>query len=277
MTYELFVPQLDNCVLCGGRAMGGLDCTCASMAMWLFRASQGKIRTTSCHVRDLTNDCSGGNTLDQMTSIADHYGIKGYTLYKPTTTAHLQKLLQTGRYGAIFDIDYSPLANTVHDCFRGNFFGNHAVYGSLGYTRVVRYGDPGADNRDGASGGIPNGYQLLDWYTAWRAAGMLQVNGTQTLNQRNGPGHVYALLTPADPPASVIEVDVAISGPTALYSSPGGHAVRNVAKASYRCEARKDSGAWWYRIVTRSDGTTAANKGLYFRPGRYTDSTRIQP
>jgi hypothetical protein len=242
------------------------------MAMWLFRASQGKIVTTSCHVRDLTNDCEGGTNLDQMVRVADHYGIKGYTLYKATTTDHLERLLQTGRYGAIVDIDYSPLANTVHDCFRGRFFGNHAVFASSGGATTCRYGDPGADNRDGKPGGIPDGYQNIGWATLWKAAGMLDLGG-RTLGQ----GSVYALLTPVDPPVSTIECDVVISGPTRLFSAPGGKYVRSVAKADYLCEARKYSGAWWYQIRTRSDGSAAANRGLFFRPGKYTDSTRVEP
>jgi len=276
MVAEVFVPQLDGCHLCG-TDVSGLNCTCSSMAMWLYRASQGVIKTTSCHVRDLTNDCSGGTNLEQMTTIADHYGIKGYTLYRPTTTAHLESLLKTGRYGAIIDIDYSPLACTSHDCFRCRFFGSHAIFGSIGYATALRYGDPGADNRDGKTGGIPDGYQNISWSTIWRAAGLIDVGGGQTLNQRNGFGHVYALLTPVDPPASSIECIVVISGPTALYNRPGGKVVRNVSKASYHCTAKKYNGGWWYKIDSRSDGTAAANKGLYFRPGKYTDSTRIEP
>jgi hypothetical protein len=269
---ERFVPQLDGCNLCGNPNMGGLNCTCASMAMWLYRASQGKIVTTSCHVRDLTNDCQDGTNLDQMTKVADHYGIKGYTLYKATTTAHLQRLLQTGRYGAIIDIDYSPLACTVHDCFRCQFFGNHAVFGSSGSANYLRYGDPGADNRDGKAGGIPDGYQNIAWATIWRAAGMLDL-GTHTLGQ----GSVYALLTPVDPPTATVECEVVISGPTALYATPTGNYVRSVVKADYLCEARKYSGSWRYKIISRSDGTAAANKGLFFKPGKYTDSTRVTP
>jgi hypothetical protein len=275
VTYSIFVPQLDGCVL-RGESIGGRNCTCASMAMWLYRASQGKITTTSCHVRDLTNDCDGGTNLDQMVEIAKHYGITGYTLYKPTTTSHLEALLKTGRYGAIIDIDYSPLACTSHDCFRCRFFGNHAVYGESGNAITLRYGDPGADNRDGVAGGIPAGYQNIAWATMWKAAGLLDVGG-MTLNQKRGWGHVYALLTPVDPPVSTIECDVVISGPTALYSSPGGNRVRFVRAAEYLCEARKYSGSWWYKVITRSDGSVAANKGLYCRPGKYVDSTRIEP
>ncbi len=276
MTSELFVKQLDGCDLCGNPNMGGLNCTCAAMAMWLFRASQGKVTTTSCHVRDLANDCKDGTNLEQMTAIADHYGIKGYTLARPTTMAHVEALAKSGRYGIEIDIDYSPLAGTVHDCFRERFFGSHAVFISSGTATTARYGDPGADNRDGKAGGIPNGYQNIDWGTLTKAAGMLVIDASgETMNSRYGYGHVFALITPADPIPTTTKVRVTIRGLTALYNKPYGTHVRNVLKASYICEASKVSGLWWYKIISRVDGSLAANRGLYFKPNRYTSSTRI--
>ncbi len=216
MTVERFVKQLDGCSLCGGAVTGGDNCTCASMAMWLYRASQGKIVTTSCHVRDLTNDCVDGTNLDEMVAIAQHYGISGYTIYKPTTVDHLRALLATGRYGAIIQIDYSPLQNTPHDCFRGGFSGGHAGYLSLGYATAARWGDPGADGR---YAGCPNGFANLAWSTIERAAGLLEIDPRThaTMNDRFGYGHIFALLTPRDPDPIPTP---APGGPKVVLSAP---------------------------------------------------------
>ena len=67
---------------------------------------------------------------------------------------------------------------------------------------------------------------------------------------------------------------VVISGYTPLYVKPGGARSGAVRKASYLCSRAAVNGQWWYRIITRTDGTRAANAGKWFRPNRHTEVTR---
>src|SRR6478752_139636 len=191
MVAEIFVKQLDGCAY----HSGGENCTCACEAMWLYRASQKAIHTTACHVRELSGDTDGGTRLEQMQTVSQHYNITGGALYRPTLATTLQAMVVSGRYGAIIDIDYSPLAGSRYDCFDGNFRGSHALYLSTGTPTTVHYADPGADGRRDS---IPSGYQDAPWSLLVKAAGLLDLGG-QTLTQKYGPGHVYAYVTPADP------------------------------------------------------------------------------
>lgn len=269
MTYSIFVPQLDGCTY----HAGGDNCSCATEAMWLFRASQGKIRTTSCHVRELTGDKVAGTNLDEMVDVSAHYGITNGVLWKPSRFDDVRHAVVYGRRGSHLQLDYSPIAASPYDCFSGRFFGGHDVYLDSGDDTHAVVGDPGADGR---RPGIPTGYQQIPWTLLAKAAGMLVINTAgQTMNDRYGPGHAFAYLTPADPVPAYVSVNVVIHGATPLYDKPFGARVRAVRSASYRCQARQYQGVWWYRIISRSDGTLAANHGLYLRPSRYTDSTRL--
>ena len=265
MTYELFDPQLVRtgaslCTLCGGKVMNGLNCTTCSMAMWLYRATQGRVKTTGCHVRDLTNDCTGGTNLRQMTLIADHYGVTGYRLYQPIDFDTLVGLIKTGRYGAILDLSYSTIAGGPYDRFHDSFFGNHAVYISGPYTSTtLRVGDPGA----GDYASIP--ISLLK-----TAAGRLDLGG----GIRLGYGKAYALLTPIDPATATTTYKAVITAPSSsplrLYYAPDGAKDGAVTTATYTVTRSKVAGLWWYRI-----GGTGGNRGKYFKPNRYTHITVI--
>lgn len=204
MTYEIFTKQLDGCTyLVDGRPSGGSNCSCAAEADWLYRASQGRIHTTSCHVRSLTGDRSGGTTLDEMQAVSEKYGITLGRVYRPMLFSTLRMILLGGRHGAIVQIGYSAIRGTPYDCFRGNFGGGHAVYASRASSTAARIADPGADGR---YAGCPSGYQSYPWSVLANAANKLPIKVDQstgrillTLEQDVGPGHVYAYVTPADP------------------------------------------------------------------------------
>ena len=184
---DIFVRQLDGCTY----VYGGLNCTCAVHAMWMFRASQGRVNVTACSVRRETGDKSGGTHLGQMEPISRAHGITGGVVYRPIAATTLVDLLETGRYGAHVQGSYSAFAGTQYDCFPG-FRGNHDWYVSGPSTGSTwRVGDPGADGR---RAGIPKGYQDIPIALMLRAAALLDVGG-RTL----GTGKVYAYITPPDP------------------------------------------------------------------------------
>jgi hypothetical protein len=268
MVYEIFTKQLDGCTYCSG----GLNCTCACHSMFEYRASQGRLHRTACAVRTETGDKSGGTNLEQMQELADARGIPT-TLWRPGSFAKLVTLIRTGRYGAHLQGGYAVLANTAWDCFEGNFRGNHDIYLSAGGANNVREGDPGADER---RGDIPAGYQSMPWDLAEKFAGRLDVGSGVSLATKYGAGHVYALITPADPIVSATRYVVSIRGDathrTNLYSAPYGTYVGAVTKATYICTRAKVGGLWWYRIVGTVTGAPTVNRGRYFKPNRYTSA-----
>lgn len=222
---DIFVKQLDGCVLCGGKAMGGLDCTCACEAMWLFRASAGRVNTTACHVRDITNDCEDGTNLGQMDLVSRHYGITTGKVYRPATTSLILDLLQSGRYGIIWQGSYEPLSGTKYDCFFGKFKGNHAWYlsGPGSSPGMARTGDPGADGRCRSHGACaPHSYQDVPISLLVRAAGLLDLGGHNL-----GAGKVYAYVTPPDPVAPVQHYKSVVSKATSLWNDTTGRWVYN--------------------------------------------------
>src|SRR5690242_1205105 len=187
MSTNLFVKQLDGCTYMSG----GFNCTAASEAMWLYRASQGRIHESSCQVRTETGDRSGGLTLEEAQAVSVKHGITGGRLYKPTDFSILKTLLLTHRYGAIVQIGYSVIAGTALDCFDGGFRGGHAVFVRDGGT-YASVGDPGADGRRPS---IPSGWQAYSWSILAKAAAALPLGNGSVL----GAGKVYAYMTPADP------------------------------------------------------------------------------
>lgn len=189
MTYEIFVKQLDGC----GYMAGGYNCTCASDAMWLFRASQGRVHTTSCAIRTATGDRSGGTNLTQVDAVNDRLGVAGGRIYRPITAAALSGLIATGRYGAIIQVLYAPLSGSPFDCWSGRFKGNHAMYisGPGAKSGTWRVADPGADGR---RAGIPRGYQDIPAALMFTAAARLDLGGHEL-----GTGKAYVYMTPPDP------------------------------------------------------------------------------
>jgi hypothetical protein len=262
MTIELFVPQLvrlgaPTCILCksaaypDGKLMNGLNCTCAVEAMWLYRASQGRLNVGACHVRDLTNDCSGGTDLQQMKAVSVHYGFSG-TLYQPVAFDTVASLVATGRYGAHLQISYRAFVGTPFDREATRFQGNHDIFGSTrGKTSgTTRIGDPLATG----FADIPN--SLLK-----TAAGLLDIGGGVTLNTEAGYGKCYAYLTPADPALWGTDVSAAIRA-----VDPGG---TKVAAA-----LRKAGQSFGYAINIAD--LVAAFKKIGHRYGTTVDPSDVQ-
>lgn len=208
---DIFVKQLDGCTY----YPGGNNCTCATHAMWLFRASGGKISTSSCAVRKMTNDRSGGTNLGQMEQISLQYGIDDGRVYRPASWTTLQSLLLSGRYGAHIQLHYSVIAPTRYDCFDNGFFGNHDVYCSGPGTQsgTLRIGDPGADGR---RAGIPSGYQDIPIALIRYAAARLNV--ATTGYKPLGTGLVYTYVTPPDPSTASPHYRATVTTATKLWN-----------------------------------------------------------
>jgi hypothetical protein len=219
---DRFVKQLDGC----SYYPGGYNCTAASEAMWLYRASAGKIQLSSCQVRAQTGDRSGGLTLEQAQAVSTHYGQTGGRLYKPTTFDILKTLLLTHRYGAIVQIGYAAIAGTSVDCFDGNFRGGHAVFVRDGQSGFASVGDPGADGRRPS---IPTGWQSYSWSLLEKACAALPLGNGSLL----GPGKAYAYMTPADEirQAPTYKATVTVNG-TRLWNDATKRWVYSLAKGT---------------------------------------------
>lgn len=196
---EIFVKQAD------GSTYQWSNCTCASDAMWLYRASAGKVRTTGAAVRYLTGDKSGGTTLAQMDEVnTSHFGVPCIPLYG-IDIDDLWARIREGR-GAIIQYGYGPLLGTRWASSR-IFAGNHASYVPEVATRTGTLGDPLADGR---FSWVPRGYQDDVPLSLLReAAGELVIGTRNNQPVRLGAGRVYAMLTPKDavptvPPARIV-------------------------------------------------------------------------
>lgn len=196
---DTFVKQLDGCnYLVNGQPSGGFNCTCAAHAMWLFRASGGKIRISSCFCRQMTGDRSGGTHLGQMEQISIRYGITGGRVYRPIGTTVLKQLIATGRYGSHINVYYDAISGGIFDCFKNRFHGNHDLYISGPGTKpgTWRVADPGADGR---AAGIHTGYADYPIDLVLRAAALLDVSDSDEPYRALGSGRAYVYLTPPDP------------------------------------------------------------------------------
>jgi hypothetical protein len=237
---EKFVKQLDGCTY----VSGGLSCTAASEAMWLYRASQGKISTTACAVRKLTGDTDGGLMLPQVEAVSrNHYGITSGIVYRPMKFTDLVALLRAG-HGAIIQGGYSVLRGTKYDCFKGNFGGGHAIYASYANSTIIHAGDPGADGR---YSGCPSGFQNYPISLLQQFADRLPL-GRLTLAQDRGPGYVYAYVTPKDPVVYRYTI-----GTYNLRSGAGtSHSIVETMPANTKLlvlgTAKDSAGRLWYRV-----------------------------
>lgn len=184
-----------------GSAHAGGNCVPTSDAALLDRASQGAIKTNGAHIRALTGDTSGGLTLDQVRFVNQaYYGIASFQENDELWAVFTAKMKTRG---AIVLVSYSVIAGTSHDCFRGNFRGNHALYvdgkNADGTWRVL---DPGADGR---YSGCPKGYQRYTDAFLKKAAGAFITGFTGPVI---GLGHVQVLYSPQDQPAPVWNMSV---------------------------------------------------------------------
>jgi hypothetical protein len=237
VTYELFRSQFDGCAY----VSSGLNCTCASEAMWLYRASQGRITTTSCHVRSLTGDRTGGTNLNEMQSVSTGYGITTGKLYQPIDFDQIASWVDTGRYGSHLNISYAAFVGTPYDRFRGQFKGNHDLFlSNRGVAPgTIRTGDPGA------TGFVDIPITLLK-----NAAGRLDLGGGTTLNAEFGGGKAYAYVTPADPATVATLYHFFVQGATPVWDKPNGTKISSIKTGSGSCRKYRDpEGRLWFQVV----------------------------
>lgn len=253
------MKQLDGCTY----VSGGLNCTCAVHAMWMFRSSQGRVNMTSCAVRRETGDKSGGTHLGQMEPISRAHGITGGKVYRPIAATTLTSLLETGRYGAHVQGSYRAISRTPYDCFQGSFNGNHDWYVSGPSTGSTwRTADPGADGR---RQGIPQGYQDIPIALLIKAAGMLDIGGRQL-----GQGRVYAYITPPDPLPPVAHYAGVVTRPTPLWNDQtkrwvynGANNIPKGTKLELRGKQYPKGGTATYPVTC---GSYACNYPGYYVP-----------
>lgn len=190
MVIEHFVSQFDGCTYPPGP---GSNCTCATEAQWLFRASQGRIHTTACAIRRETHDTVGGTNLGQMEERSRAHGITTGRRYTPGDFSLLIDRVRTGRYGSHLNISYAPVVGSSLDAFHGGFRGNHDIYlsGPGAHYDTIRVGDPGRK-------------AFADWpiWLLRSGAGRLDVGSGHTITGEYGSGKAYFYLTPADPATS---------------------------------------------------------------------------
>lgn len=255
---ERFVSQFDACSYGPG---SGFDCTCAVEAMWLFRASQGKIVTTACAVRRETHDTAGGTNLRQMQTVSVAHGITTGHLYEPTDIDAIFALVQTGRYASQLNISYAPVVGTGLDAFHGGFRGNHDIFlsGPGATPGTIRVGDPGAKG-------------FRDWGGSLlkTAAGRLEFSNGVTLNSEYGGGKCYAYVTPADPRTTetLYAWRVIVKSPrTPVYAAPGGAVLTTLATGSGTGRLRVVNGLHWLQIVTNTGFPTSAIVGKWLHLG----------
>jgi hypothetical protein len=190
---DIFVPQAD------GSTYQWLNCTCASDAMWLYRAAG--VKTTGAAIRRLTGDTSGGTTLAQMDEVnTNHFGMPCVPLYGVDIDV-LWDMIRAGR-GAIIQYSYAPLLGTRWASSRV-FSGGHSSYIPDVASVTGTLGDPLAH---GYQAGVP--LSLLR-----EACGELVIGTRNGQPVHLGDGRVYAMLTPLDPKPSYPPAKVTTTAP----------------------------------------------------------------
>lgn len=255
---DTFVTQFDGCnYLVDGKPSGGKNCTMACEAMYLYRASAGKIVLTSCQCRMRSGDRYGGTHLGQAEEISKDFGITTGKVYRPLGASVALDLLATGRYGCIWQGSNAPFIGTPYDASNGRFSGNHAWYvsGPGSTPKTLRVADPQRLAR----------YQDIPIDLMLRAAARLDL-GDGLL----GTGKVYCYFTPPDPIPPVAHYKATVSTATSLWNDATGRWVYNGAnaiKAGTRLEVRRKQfpkgGVATYPV---SCGTYACNYPGYYVP-----------
>jgi hypothetical protein len=251
---DTFVTQFDDCnYLVDGKPSGGKNCTCACHAMWLFRASGGKIKLSSCQCRMRTGDRFGGTHLGQMEQISKEFGITTGKVYRPLAVNVAIDLLLTGRYGSHWQGSNAPYVGTPYDASRGRFFGNHDWYISGPGTapKTFRAADPQR----------LAGYRDIPIELMVRSAARLDM-GDGLL----GPGKVYCYFTPPDPIPPVTHYKAIVSKTTQVYNDSTGQWVYKLpvgTKLEVRGKQFPKGGVATYPVTC---GTYACEKPGYYVP-----------
>lgn len=260
---DVFVTQFDGCnYLVDGRPSQGKNCTCAAEAMYLYRASQGRIRVTSCQVRMRTGDRFGGNHLGQMEQVSHAFGITEGKVYRPITAASLLILLKTGRYGTHWNGSYSVMVGTPYDALNGRFRGNHDWYvsGIAADGKTLRVGDPARRA----------GYQSIPTDLMLRAAARLDLGDGML-----GTGKVYAYITPPDPIPKAPHYRAVVTAATALWNDTTKRWVFNGANAIPKGTILEVRGKPYPKGGLICYPTTSGECST-FRPGYYVPTSKVK-
>lgn len=171
--------------------LDSLNCTPASAAMAIDRATIGRIRVYGGQVRAATGDTSGGTNLTQMQTAVRKWNVS-LTVDYGLPMATFYSRLRAGR-GAILQGASSATRNTKYRA-SFTFGGNHAWWVNEG-RGWDRYGRPSEvlvydPLADGRYSGIARSPFWLPRYYMELFASRLQI-GTRTL----GSGRVYAAFT----------------------------------------------------------------------------------
>jgi len=255
---DIFCTQFDGCnYLVDGKPSGGKNCSCACHAMWLYRASGGKIKLTSCQVRMRTGDRFGGTHLGQMEDISKQFGITTGKVYRPIAATTALALIAMGRYGTHWNGSNSVMVGTPYDNSHGRFFGNHDWYVSGPGTlpKTLRVADPQRLAR----------YQDIPIDLMLKAAARLDT-GDGIL----GAGKVYAYFTPPDLIPPVNHFQATVTKATSLWNDStqrwvfnGTNAIKVGTKLEVRGKQFPKGGQATYPV---SCGAFACNYPGYYVP-----------
>lgn len=181
-----------KCII-NGVALGWTNCTPCSFAMGMNKVSLGRIDIDGCTLRRQTGDTSGGTTINQCRTAAEHWGIKTevHTGSGVCSPFYLAVQLQGGRGAAV----QGNAGALVHTAFRSTAGPvNHCIYvneargGTTGVPKEVLVYDPAADGRMAGWGRATQGPQWWPWDILLRFMAALQPTGSGPVL---GPDKVY--------------------------------------------------------------------------------------
>ncbi len=180
-----FVKQLD------GSRYAGLNCTCASAAMALDRATLGVHQTTGSYVRALTGDTTGGTTLAQVdAALSRRWGINLDVEYNLSWDSFVARI-KAGQ-GAILQ-GWEGVTRGTRWSASETFSGNHAWFVNDYISgKGFRVYDPLADGR---RDGIAESPLIIPASVVREWAGKLDVSDPAEPYRAIGLGKVYAGFT----------------------------------------------------------------------------------
>ena len=192
-----------------GKALGWTNCTPASIAMGISKATAHAKNPDDCTLRRMTGDTSGGTRLSQYESIAAKFGVvlEVRNGGNACTPAYAAGQLYLGR-GFALQGDAGQLVGTPLRISSGRV--NHCVYVNAGRgwhkdanghvipSEVLVY-DPGADGKRTTWGTRYHGPAWWPWLLALQFAAQLHIYGEGD-ERTLGAGAFYAALFPSTEP-----------------------------------------------------------------------------
>lgn len=188
-----------------GKALGWLNCTCASGAHGVSRNTLGTKNPSACDIRHDTGDISGGTTVPQVArAMETEYNLKVevHTGSKVCTPAYLAQQLAAGR-GAIVQGNCIALVKTPFRSTKGAV--NHAVWfnevrgGTPGDPDEVLVYDSAADGHRAGWGRAATGPAWWPWDLALKFIAALRPWGDSD-PRTLGHGRVYCGIFPDTEP-----------------------------------------------------------------------------